>query len=256
MINKLLLVLLVLLSVPNYSQELIVKDHQQSIPLNSNLTKQFHYFEKNDLSDKTQKTNELNNGNLIWITDLNLNYRINPGPQTIVTDTYRGEVTKYTRDEGGQFYLTSDLGALKKINENIGFGISHYLGIGGGLRAGIKLKYRQWLKNGSFIDISPGIIYFNWDNESPGFTSSIDWWKNEYFALTVLIEYLPPSPDYFQSYETNEGYIETQTEEYEKDFGIYFGIKTGSKAGLIGNGIYYGIILYVATGLMMMSGSG
>ena len=215
MINKLLLVLLILLVIPNYSQDLIVKNHQQSIPLNSNLTKQFHNFEKNYLSDNTQKTNGLNNGNLIWITDVSVNYRINHIPQRIESGTYLGEAYKNTYDNGGRFYFTSDLGALKKINKNIGFGISHYLGIGNELRTGIKLKYRQWLKNGSYFDISPGIIYFDFGERAPGFISSIDWCKNKYFTLTALIEYLPSKTDI----------LDAHVIEYEKDFGVYFGIK-------------------------------
>lgn len=237
MTNKLLLVLLIILVIPNYCQELIVNNHQQSIMVNSNLNKQFHYFEKNDFSDNTQKTNELDNGKLIWITDANVNYRINPLPQRTETGTYHDEVFNeiaykkiYNR---GRFYLTADVGVLKKINKNIGLGISHFIGIDSGdeLRNGIKLKYRQWLKNGSFFDISPGITLFDSAFKSPGFTGSMEWWKNEYFALTMLIEYLPQSPDFFFSWETDEGYIDTGTEEYEKDFGIYFGLKTGSKVG-------------------------
>ena len=188
---------------------------QQSILLNSNLTKQFHYFEKKDLSDNTQKPNGLNNGNLIWITDVSVNYRINHIPQRIESGTYLGEAYKNTYDNGGRFYFTSDLGALKKINKNIGFGISHYLGIGNELRTGIKLKYRQWLKNGSYFDISPGIIYFDFGERAPGFISSIDWCKNKYFALTALIEYLPSKTDI----------LDAHVIEYEKDFGVYFGIK-------------------------------
>ena len=242
MINKLLLVLLFLLVIPNYSQDLIVKNHQQSILLNSNLNKQFHYFEKNDLSENTQKPNGLNNGNLIWITDVSVNYRINHIPQRVESGTYLGEAYKNTYDNGGRFYFTSDLGALKRINKNIGFGISHYLGIGNELRTGIKLKYRQWFKNGSYFDISPGIIYFDFGERAPGFISSIDWWRNERFALTMLIEYLSTPPDVVEY-----GGDDTiwRTKEYEKDFGIYFGLKAGSKVGLIGNGIYYGIILFL-----------
>ncbi len=150
MINKLLLVLLILLLIPNYSQELIVKNHQQSILVKPNLTKQFHYFENNVLSDNTQKTNELNNGNLIWITDVSMNIRISPIPQRTVTDTYLGEVSKELWAQGGRFYLTSDLGALRRINKNIGFGISHFIGMDLSddpvVKNGIKLKYRQWLE--------------------------------------------------------------------------------------------------------------
>ena len=147
MINKLLLVLLILLSVPNYSQEL---NNQKSILLNSNLTKQFQYLEKNDLSDKTQKTDKLNKGNLIWITDANVNYRINPLPQRTETGTYHDEVFNeiaykeiYNR---GRFYLTADVGVLKKINKNIGLGISHFIGFdlirdNGGVRNGVKRCY-------------------------------------------------------------------------------------------------------------------
>ena len=247
MINKLLLVLLFFLVIPNYCQELIVKNHQQPIPLNSNLTKQFHYFDKNHLSDNTQKTNGLNNGNLIWITDVSMNIRFSPIPQTAVSWPEMGEAYNELWDQRGRVYLTSDLGALRRINKNIGFGISHFIGMDlgdePGLRNGIKLKYRQWLKNGSFFDISPGIIYFDWgNNERHGFTGSIDWWRNERFALTMLIEYLSTPPDVVEY-----GGDDTiwRTKEYEKDFGIYLGIKAGSKVGLIGNGIYYGIILFL-----------
>ena len=144
MINKLLLVLLFFMVIPNYSQDLIVNNHQQSIPFNSNLTKKFHYFEKNHLSDNTQKINELNNGNLIWITDVSMNIRISPIPQTAVSWPEMGEAYNELWAQRGRFYLTSDLGALKK---NIGFGISHFIGMDlgeeSGLRNGIKLKYRQ-----------------------------------------------------------------------------------------------------------------
>ena len=251
MINKLLLVLLFLLVIPNYSQDLIVKNHQQSILVKPNLTKQFHYFEKNDLSDNTQKTNELNNGNLIWITDVSMNIRISPIPQTIVSFPEWDGDEKHLWAQGGRVYLTSDLGALRRINKNIGFGISHFIGMDlsdePGLRNGIKLKYRQWLKNGSFFDISPGIIYFDWCyNERYGFTGSIDWWRNERFALTMLIEYLSTPPDVVEYGYDEDGRKEIwRTKEYEKDFGIYLGIKAGSKVGLIGNGIYYGIILFL-----------
>jgi hypothetical protein len=149
MINKLLLVLLILLVIPNYSQELIVNNNQQSIPLNLNLTKQSHNFEKNDLSDNTQKTNGLNNG--------------------------------------------------------------------------------------SYFDISPGIIYFDFGERAPGFISSINWCKNKYFALTALIEYLPSKTDI----------LDAHVIEYKKDFGVYFGTKTGSKVGLIGSGIIQGLFLLV-----------
>ena len=91
---------------------------------------------------------------------------------------------------------------MKKINNTIGLGISHFIGVDSGddgLRNGIKLKYRQWLKNGSYFDISPGITIFDSAFKTPGFTSSIDWWKNEYFALTAIIEYLPKNPDTFGS---------------------------------------------------------
>lgn len=246
MINKLLLVLLILLYVPNYSQELIVKNHQQSIPLNSNLTNEFHNFDKNHLSDMARKTNGLNNSNLIWITDVNINIRISPIPQTAVSWPEMGEAYNELWAQRGRFYLTSDLGALKRINKNIGFGISHFIGMDlgeePGLRNGIKLKYRQWLKNGSFFDISPGIIYFDWgDTERHGFTSSIDWWKNENFALTVLIEYLSTPPNLVEY--GGDDTIWRIFEPEEEVVGIYFGIKAGSKVGLIGNGIYYGIIL-------------
>ena len=250
MINKLLLVLLFLLCVPNYSQDLIVKNHQQSIMVKPNLNKQFPYFEKNDLIDNTQKSNGLNKGNLIWITDANVNYRINILPQRTETRTYQDEVIKEI-GKRGRFYLTADVGALVKINKNIGFGISHFIGIDSGddgLRNGIKLKYRQWLKNGSFFDISPGITLFDSAFRSPGFTGSMEWWKNEYFALTVLIEYLPQIPDSFGSWEDDEGYIETHTEEYEKDFGIYCGIKTGSKVGR--KVICGGVLLFVGGALL------
>ena len=262
MINKLLLVLLILLSGPNYSQDIIVKNHQQLSLLNSNLNSQPNYFEKNYLSNKTQKTNELNNGNLIWITDVGINCRINPLPQRTETGTYHDEVFNeiaykeiYNR---GRFYLTADVGVLKKINKNIGLGNSHFIGIDSGddgLRNGIKLKYRQWLKNGSFFDISPGITLFDSAFMSPGFTGSMEWWKNEYFALTVLIEYLPPIPDTFGSWETDEGYVDTMTEEYEKDFGIYFGLKTGSK---VGRKVICGVALLFVGGAVLfgLAGSG
>ena len=127
MINKLLLVLLFLLVIPNYSQDLIVKNHQQSILVKPNLTKQFHYFEKNDLSDNTQKTNELDNGNLIWITDMGINCRVNSIPQRIRSVPDYGEIEIF--NERSRFYLTSDVGALKKINKNIGFGVSHFIAV-------------------------------------------------------------------------------------------------------------------------------
>ena len=252
MINKLLLVLLILLIIPNYSQELIVKNNQQSIPINSKSTMQFHYFEKNDLSDNTQKTNELDNGNLIWITDMGINCRVNSIPQRIISFPDDGEIEIF--NERSRFYLTSDVGALKKINKNIGLGISHFIGAelgadsgGGGIRNGIKLKYRQWLKNGSFFDISPGITLFDSDFKSPGFIGSIDWWKNEYFALTVLIEYLPQRTDLVEyGYDEDKGNYIGRKDEYEKDFGIYFGLETGYKAGLIGNSCSYGLLLGVA----------
>jgi hypothetical protein len=260
MINKLLWVLLFLLVIPNYSQDLIVKNYQQSIMVKPNLNKQFPYFEKNDFSDNTQKTNGLNNGNLIWITDVGINCRINHIPQRIISFPDYGDIN--IENERRRFYLTSDVGALKKINKNIGFGISHFIaldliGDAGGVRNGIKLIYRQWLNNGSHFDISPGITLFDSAFKSPGFTGSIDWWKSEYYALTMLIEYLPQLTDLVEDGYDEDGrkYI-WRTKEYEKDFGIYFGLKTGSKAGLIGNGIYYGIILIVAAGALMMSGSG
>ena len=215
--NKLLLVLLILLAIPIYCQDILVKDK------------------------------------LMWITDLNLNYRINPLPERVEFYIYQDEVQKETGNRG-RFYLTSDIGGLIKINKNIGLGICHFIGIDSGddgLRNGIKLKYRQWFNNSSYLDISPGITLFDSAFKTPGFTSSIDWWKNEFFALTVLVEYLPKKPDSIENWVNDGGYTETITNDYDKDFGIYCGVKTGSKWGLIGSG---GILIIAIAGALMMGG--
>jgi hypothetical protein len=217
MVNKLLLVLLFFLVIPIYCQDVLVKD------------------------------------NLVWITDLNINYRINPLPQRVEFYIYQDEVQKEV-GERGRIYLTSDIGALIKINNNVGFGISHFIGVDSGddgLRNGIKFKYRQWFNNGSYFDISPGFTIFDSAFKTPGFISSIDWWKNEFFALTVLFEYLPKKPDSIEKWVNDGGYIETLTNDYEKDFGIYCGVKTGSKWGLLGSG---SILIIAIAGALMMGG--
>ncbi|MHC4695091.1 MAG: hypothetical protein ACYS67_20355 [Planctomycetota bacterium] len=246
MMNKLLLVLLILRIIPVYCQELVGNNAHQLILSNSNPVVKSQFIRNNNLSDFTYKAKKASNGNLIWLTDFSMNSRLNSVQPVVTTFPDSGEISK--DNYRGRLYLVSELGVLKKINPKTGFGISHFLGIditgddNMGIRNGIKLKYRQWLNNDSFFDISPGITLFDNPYKSPGFVGSIDWWKNESFALSLLVEYLPKPKNKVEYYDDEiDGDHIWRTTEYEQDLGFYIGIRTGSKTGFIANGVFYGL---------------
>jgi hypothetical protein len=247
MLNKLLLVLLILRIIPIYCQDLVGSNAHQLILSNSNPVVKSQVIRNNNLSDVTYKAIKASNGNLIWLTDFSMNYRLNSIQPVVTTFPDSGEISK--DNYRGRLYLVSELGVLKKINQKTGIGISHFLGIdlagddNMGIRNGIKLKYRHWLNNDSFFDISPGITLFDEPYKSPGFVGSIDWWKNEFFALSMAVEYLPKPKNEVDYYDDEiDGNRIWRTKEYKQDLGFYIGLRTGSNAGFIANGVFYGLV--------------
>jgi hypothetical protein len=156
------------------------------------------------------------------ITEIGIHYRLTPSP--LISHDY-----KPSKRQQRTFYVTIDLGIMRNISKRYALGATHLLGVDSELkfRSGLKPRLRRWLGKKMSIDLSPGIIL--WDTRddftTPGFTGSIDLNIKEWFALSVMFEYMRSRQEEHSTYYRGS----------ENDAGLYFGMKTGSYSGLIAN---------------------
>ena len=187
-------------------------------------------------SEKQQNTRKqstpLRERHIFPITEVGVNYRLSPSPTRTHIQIHGDKTYINTNDYNSTVYMTSDLGLMKNMSSRYSFGASHFLGFSlseGEFRGGLRFRARRWLSGHSSIDLSPGLLLWETseDFKFPGFTGSLDFKIEEWIALTLTFEFLRAK------YDERTSYSNRYITKYENDVAVYFGIKSGSKGGLI-----------------------
>lgn len=178
------------------------------------------------------------------IAELGVNFRLTSSPKFYATHIAPDRTYSRIMERERAMYYTSDIGIMRNISQQYALGISHFIGFDSEFlfRGGLKLRLRKWLRNEVSIDLSPGIIL--WDTGSaalgagnayhtPGFTGSVDLKVKEWFALSVMTEYMRARQG--EDHHIIGGESHKYIREDGNDLGVYFGIKSGSYPGLVGN---------------------
>jgi hypothetical protein len=169
------------------------------------------------------------------ITEFGVNYRLTSSPTIKETNIHDDEIHTYTNDYNTTFYITSDLGLMKNMSSSYSLGASNFLGLMFNefhFKGGLKFRIRRWLSKGSSIDLSPGVLLWETSEyyKTPGFTGSLDFKIEEWFALTLTFEYL--RSQYYKDEGTYGQHYYSYSSDPEDDIAVYLGLKSGSKTGL------------------------
>ncbi|NIR49030.1 hypothetical protein GWO43_12815 [candidate division KSB1 bacterium] len=174
--------------------------------------------------------------------DIGVTYRLTPALNVESMELRDNRILRVTDSLDQEFYITSDFGFMRKLNNDYALGLSHFLGlVEGGFRGGLKLSLKKWFGTEKSIDISPGIII--WDvvsgYDAPRFTASLDLRLKEWVSIGAILEYMNP-----QTFDSISHKGTGAKGKIDGGFMLFGGLKIGSRPGFVlsAAGLFVGLI--------------
>ncbi len=173
-----------------------------------------------------------------FITEFGYGYKATSPLHRRAYEVFGNSSSFYEDEITGRHLLSSELGLMRNLNADYGFGATHFFGwdVGRQLHGGVKLRMRKWLSDKESIDLSGGLLLWGTNAgvfEYPSFVggASLNFSDWESFNLTVTT-LNTQSYDYTYYYE---GVSYRSFSPRQNEIGVYVGYKLSSKPGLVFN---------------------
>ncbi len=132
-------------------------------------------------------------------------------------------------------YFTSNVGLMMNLSSKFSIGAANFVGIDddGQLRWGAKARARRWFGPEKSADLSLGLNFADSRGyyDMPAITGELSLNLRDLIIFNILVEVASYKIDQYADYEP----YELLGTKKGSDVGIYTGIKTGRKPGLIAN---------------------